>query len=174
MRQLRDPRDKGKILSWKKRKGEAVKRGDILPEVETEKANLEMEWFQQGVWLKILIPADTVATVGDVIAVMGHPGEQVAAGGGSKRGGQPAWQTQAAPQAQPPVQRAQGRAPVAAPPPQSAPAYQPPQAMHPGQRGDGVKPSPLARKMAGEGNMDLNPVGGTGPEGRIVRKDLNP
>src|ERR1700761_2368097 len=79
MPQLSDTMSSGKILSWKKKEGDQVKRGEILAEVETEKANLEIESFQQGTLLKIIIPADTQAGVGDVIAIVGQPGEQVAA-----------------------------------------------------------------------------------------------
>ncbi|NDC37873.1 MAG: biotin/lipoyl-binding protein, partial [Proteobacteria bacterium] len=73
MPQLSDTMSSGKILSWKKKEGDTVKRGDILAEVETEKANLEIESFQQGTLLKILVPAGTMGKVGDAIAVIGQP-----------------------------------------------------------------------------------------------------
>ena len=108
----------GKILLWQKKEGESVKRGDILAEVETDKANLQIESFQQGVLLKIIVPAQQSAKVGDVIAVVGAAGESVAAaanGSTAASGSAPA----AAPKAAAP---AAAPAPVAAQQPVSAPA----------------------------------------------------
>ena len=75
MPQLSDTMSSGKILTWKLKEGDIVKRGDILAEVETDKANLEIESFFNGSLLKIMIPAGSVAQVGEVIAVIGQAGE---------------------------------------------------------------------------------------------------
>src|SRR5262245_47559652 len=79
MPQLSDTMSAGKILSWNLQEGQPVKRGDILAEVETDKANLEIESFYQGVLIKIVVPAGTKAKVGDVIAIIGQAGESTGA-----------------------------------------------------------------------------------------------
>jgi pyruvate dehydrogenase E2 component (dihydrolipoamide acetyltransferase) len=80
MPQLSDTMSSGKILTWKKKEGDQISRGDILAEVETDKANLEIESFFNGTLLKILTPANSTAGVGEVIAVIGAAGESVSAG----------------------------------------------------------------------------------------------
>ena len=80
MPQLSDTMSSGKILTWKKKEGDQISRGDILAEVETDKANLEIESFFNGTLLKIMVPASSTAKVGEVIAVIGAAGESVAAG----------------------------------------------------------------------------------------------
>lgn len=166
MPQLSDTMSSGKILSWKKKEGDAVKRGDILAEVETEKANLEIESFQQGTLLKILVPAGTVGKVGDAIAVVGQPGEQVTTlttPASQSTPTQPASSpTQAAPSASAPASVASNY---------TAPRSMPPPAVSLAE-GERIKASPLARKMAQERNIDLSAVRGSGPEGRIVKRDI--
>jgi pyruvate dehydrogenase E2 component (dihydrolipoamide acetyltransferase) len=174
MPQLSDTMSSGKILSWKKNEGDTVKRGDILAEVETEKANLEIESFQQGTLLKILVPAGTMGKVGDAIAVIGQPGEQVAApvAAATPPAVQPA-AVQHAPVSAPPPRPS---APVVAAPASIASNYTAPRSMPiPAARmseGERIKASPLARKMAEERNIDLSAVRGSGPEGRIVKRDI--
>jgi pyruvate dehydrogenase E2 component (dihydrolipoamide acetyltransferase) len=170
MPQLSDTMSSGKILSWKKSEGDTVKRGDILAEVETEKANLEIESFQQGTLLKILVPAGTMGKVGDAIAVIGQPGEQVSTAPAAPAPSAPA---QAAPT---PVTPPKPSAPVVAAPVSVASNYTAPRSMPiPAARmaeGERIKASPLARKMAEERNIDLSAVRGSGPEGRIVKRDI--
>ena len=177
MPQLSDTMNSGKILSWSKKEGDVVKRGDILAEVETEKANLEIESFQQGTLLKVLVPAGTTAKVGDVIAVIGQAGEQVSAGTTSAPA---ASAPQPAPSAPTPSMTVPP--PVAPAPPPVAPAsvasnYTAPRSMPPPAArisdADRIKASPLARKIAQERNIDLSGVRGSGPEGRIVKKDID-
>lgn len=160
MPQLSDTMNAGKILSWKKKEGDTVKRGDVLAEVETEKANLEIECFSPGVLLKIVVPAGATAKVGDAIAMVGQPGESTGT----------VVQTSTTPQ------------PSSAPPP---PAHSPsplpnqsqsitttPLASATGSDGNRIKASPLARKIAEDRQVDLTVVSGTGPGGRIVRRDV--
>jgi pyruvate/2-oxoglutarate dehydrogenase complex dihydrolipoamide acyltransferase (E2) component len=77
MPQLSDTMNDGKIIEWRVKEGQQVSRGDILAEVETDKANLEIECFHQGILLKIMTPAEHVAKVGQVIAVIGEQGDAV-------------------------------------------------------------------------------------------------
>lgn len=153
MPQLSDTMNAGKILSWSKKEGDEIKRGDILAEVETEKANLEIESFNQGTLLKILIPAESTAKVGEVIAVIGQPGE--------KWGGAAEQQSATlAPATPAPATSTQASQPA----PQAAPTLE--------QGGDRIKASPLARKLAEHNQIDLTTVHGTGPNGRIVKRDI--
>ncbi len=163
MPQLSDTMSSGKILSWKKKEGEAVKRGDILAEVETDKANLEIECFQEGVLLKIVSPEGKDAKVGDIIAIIGQAGESVASGSSIGAPTQAAQPSSPAPAAQQPAP-----AQAAAPAPQPIEA-QPAAAK---ESGDRIKASPLARKIAQDRNIDLAVIQGSGPAGRIIRKDL--
>ena len=78
MPQLSDTMQNGRILSWHKKPGDFAKRGDILAEVETDKANLEIECFDEGVILKVIVPEGSTAGVGEPIAIIGAAGEELA------------------------------------------------------------------------------------------------
>lgn len=156
MPQLSDTMHSGKILVWHKNIGDAVKRGDILAEVETDKANLEIESFQEGTLLEIRTPADKVANVGDIICLLGAAGEKVAANGSSNGSAAPKVAPQAA-QSTPTPPTQQNVAPA-------------PRASH--ESSDRIKASPLARKIAASRDIDLASVSGTGPMGRITKRDL--
>jgi pyruvate dehydrogenase E2 component (dihydrolipoamide acetyltransferase) len=152
MPQLSDTMSSGKILSWNVKEGDVVKRGDILAEVETDKANLEIESFFNGTILKIAIPAGSVAKVSEVIAVIGQPGEATST-----------TPVSSAPQATPQV------APVATAPTSIQPA---PSQLAVVSSQDRVKASPLAKKVAENLAVNLSSVQGSGPNGRIVRRDV--
>ncbi len=175
MPQLSDTMDSGKILSWNKQEGDSVSRGDILAEVETDKANLEIESFNQGTLLKIVVPENESADVGSIIAYIGEAGEEVPSNGN----GASATVKEAAPeetgadqeskeQASAPVEKAaQENRPEAVAEKQQA------SASPASQNGNGrVKASPLARKIAEQKNIALSEVQGSGPDGRIVKRDL--
>ena len=149
MPQLSDTMESGKILSWYKKEGDSVKRGDSLAEVETEKANLEIECFQEGVLLKIIIPAGTVARVGEVIALVGQSGEILAD----------------LPSEEAPERKDTSDA-IEAPLPSVSSSTEIL------DESDRIKASPLAKKVAEEMHIDLASVSGSGPGGRIVRKDV--
>ncbi|MCB0339547.1 MAG: 2-oxo acid dehydrogenase subunit E2, partial [Bdellovibrionales bacterium] len=157
MPQLSDTMDSGKILEWRKSEGEEVSRGDILAEVETDKANLEIEAFQPGVLLKIVIPAGTECNVGEVIAVIGEAGESVSASNGSSLSSNGSANGASSHELSTPT-----KTPTPSPK-QTAPAPAP---------SDRVKASPLAKKIAEQNNIDLSTIHGSGPSGRIVKKDL--
>lgn len=168
MPQLSDTMDSGKILSWSKSEGDQIERGDILAEVETDKANLEIEAFYGGVLLKILVPADSAAQVGQAIAVVGEAGESVAAT--TEEVSNPASST--------PEDTAKEISnkdiPVPSPTPKSE-TTKPPQlqlAQTPQADSGRIKVSPLARKIAGENNINLGSLQGSGPNGRIVKSDI--
>lgn len=152
MPQLSDTMKSGKILAWHKKEGDSISRGDVLAEVETEKANLEIESFHQGTLLKILVPAETAATVGDIIAVIGKPGEDISSIGSA------------------PQQTSNGsHAPQSSTATEAPALAQPKPAVSASGR---VKASPLAKRIAAKENIDLSSIQGSGPDGRIVRKDV--
>jgi pyruvate dehydrogenase E2 component (dihydrolipoamide acetyltransferase) len=161
MPQLSDTMSSGKILIWKKNEGDQVNRGDILAEVETDKANHEIESFFNGTLLKICVPANSTAKVGEVIAVIGAAGEAVAAGSAK------------APTATTPPTPA-AAAPAQATPPPSVPATPAPAApaLSVVSGSERLKASPLAKRVAEQLQVNLSSVQGSGPNGRIIRKDV--
>lgn len=171
MPQLSDTMSSGKILVWKKQEGQAVTRGDILAEVETDKANLEIEAFTSGTLIKIAIPAGSTAKVGEAIAYMGEAGEkfsgEAATAPAAVTAAKPATAAAPTPAAVIPASMPAPTRPVIAIAPDPAP--QPEQLRHQGER---VIASPLARKLAQDRNIDLRAVQGSGPNGRIVSRDL--
>ncbi len=178
MPQLSDTMDSGKILTWLKKEGDQITRGDILAEVETDKANLEIESFDTGTLLKIAIPAGSVAKVGEIIAVLGDAGETVGASA-------PDSTSQIAPQSE--TSGTENTASASAPDPTSqvavktenvaeanieTPVSSVPATNTENTNSDRLKASPLAKKIAQENKIDLTNINGTGPNGRIVKKDL--
>ncbi len=162
MPKMGDTMEEGKILHWLKREGDTVKKGDMLAEVETDKVNIEIESFFSGTLRKILVNEGESAPIGASIAYIGTPDEPLPGGGGGNG--------KAAPAAEP---RAEERPAPAAPAPQSAvataPAPAPAPAAAPGER---VFISPLARRFAEEHNLDYRQIRGTGPNGRIIKLDV--
>jgi pyruvate dehydrogenase E2 component (dihydrolipoamide acetyltransferase) len=143
----------GTLARWLKKEGDQVKAGEIIAEIETDKATMEVEAVDEGRLGKILVPGGTAGVkVNDVIAVLVEPGEAV--------GAAPAAKPAAAPAAAP--------APVAAPAAQAAvaPAHSAPAS------GDRAVASPLAKRMASQAGLDLSRVRGSGPNGRIVKADV--
>jgi pyruvate dehydrogenase E2 component (dihydrolipoamide acetyltransferase) len=144
----------GTVVRWRKQEGETVARGDIIAEIETDKATVEYEAFTGGVLGKIVAQEGAVVPVGELIAVITDPGEAVPDDIGAPAAGEsPA-----------PAPAADGRRDAAAPTPQAEP---PPAAA----AGD-VRASPIARRLARERGIDLALVPGTGPGGRIVEEDV--
>lgn len=170
MPQLSDTMSEGKILNWSVKVGDAVSRGAVLAEVETDKANLEIECFDQGVVLAIAVEVGKVAVVGQTIAVIGEPGESFTIeaprnGAAPKSGGASAAAVAQAPK-ESPAQTPREVAPAAA---NVAPASA---QVAEGDDNSRLKISPLARKLAQEAAIDPSLVRGTGPDGRIVKRDI--
>ena len=164
MPQLSDTMSSGKILTWKKMEGDQISRGDILAEVETDKANLEIESFFNGTLLKILIPASSTAKVGEVIAIIGAAGESVAAGSASAVPSTVPSTVAATVAATPAPTAAPRAAPIA---PQLATT-----ASSVISSEERIKASPLAKRVAEQLQVNLSSVQGSGPHGRIVRRDV--
>jgi pyruvate dehydrogenase E2 component (dihydrolipoamide acetyltransferase) len=160
MPKLSPTMEEGQISAWHKNEGDAVAVDDLLAEVETDKATMEYRSFDKGTLLRILTPAGTVVRLGQPVAILGTPGEDVSAL--VARLGAPA--PVPAPAAAPPP----AQPPPAAPPP---PAQAPVAAPEP-RTGGRVKASPFVRKLARERGLDLGVVEGSGPGGRIVARDV--
>jgi pyruvate dehydrogenase E2 component (dihydrolipoamide acetyltransferase) len=169
MPKLSDTMTEGRLIAWKKSIGDWVERGDIIAEVETDKANMELEAFSSGVLLEIRVKTDEMVPVGTVIGVVGEAGEAKSAAG-----------------EQPAPPAAENRQPIPAETSPAAvtvdkvterimeplaeaittPAAAPP-------AGEAAqKASPLVRRLAREQGVDLAEVTGSGPEGRILQEDL--
>ncbi|MGN6377697.1 MAG: dihydrolipoamide acetyltransferase family protein [Gaiellales bacterium] len=164
MPRLSDTMEEGRIGRWLVAEGDTVREGDVLAEIETDKATMEYQAYSDGTLLRILVPDGGSAPLGAPIAIIGEPGEATeqferpddAAAADSGTAAEPA-----APAAEP-------RAEPAAPPPVQAPSG----------NGDGavstLRVSPIARRMADRAGIDLSSLAGrgSGPEGRVVKADV--
>jgi pyruvate dehydrogenase E2 component (dihydrolipoamide acetyltransferase) len=152
--------EEGKIVQWLKQEGDEVKKGDVIAEIETGKVNIEVEAFDSGVLRQIVVEEGTTVPVGETIAWIGEPGEDIP--GASEDG-------RAAPEAE--AEEAEAAEPEAAAEPEEAEERE---AEVEGEYAPvgGVKASPLARRIAAEHDLDVSRVDGTGPGGRITRSDV--
>ena len=171
MPKLSDTMTEGRLVAWKKSLGDRVERGDIIAEVETDKATMELEAFAAGVLTEIRVKPGEMVPVGTVIGMVGEGGEQPAAVAATSSEAAPVpgnWQP---PPEQPPVEAmAAGDVPerlLEIPPLTGSSPELLPQAAD-----DGEKASPLVRRLAREKGVDLRAVKGSGPEGRILQEDL--
>ena len=143
----------GNLARWLKQEGDRIKAGDVIAEIETDKATMEVEAVDEGILGRILVPAGTQGVkVNDVIAVLVEAGEAVPAAG-------------AAPKA--------AAAPAATPAPVAAPVAAAPAPVAAPASGDRVFASPLARRMAAQAGVDISKIAGSGPNGRIVKADVD-
>src|SRR5438128_1397054 len=159
MPRLSDTMEEGTIARWLKKPGDKVNKGDILGEIETDKATMDLEAYETGVLEQILVQEGETVPIGQAIAIVGT-------GAGATQASAPK-QEQAAKAAQPSATSTA----TAQPPPAVSTERE---GVAAGGSGDGtaVKASPLARRIAEEHSIDLRQVPGTGPGGRIVRDDI--
>jgi len=151
MPKLSDTMTEGLFAGWRKNVGDRIERGDIIAEVETDKAVMELEAFASGVLLKTTAREGELVPVGTVLGLIGEAGEMVET-------------AVIAPEAVVP-----GAAPVETPPPE-IPAEPQPAAAY--TEPEHEKASPLVRRMARDLGVDLGQIQGSGPEGRITQEDL--
>ncbi|MEY4941065.1 MAG: hypothetical protein RIQ93_2800 [Verrucomicrobiota bacterium] len=184
MPKLSDTMTVGTLAKWLKKEGDVVKSGDMLAEVETDKATMELESFFDGTLLKIFAQAGAQVALGAPLCAIGKPGEKIdepvrspAPAPTSPADPSPAQtklekpgasttsknEVQAQPAASTPKAASASNAPAAAPTPTQAPAR---------AEGERVKISPLAKKLAADKGLDPSRLTGTGPGGRIVRADV--
>lgn len=160
--------EEGNLAKWLVKEGDKVSAGDVIAEIETDKATMEVEAVDEGIVAKLVVAGGTEGVkVNALIAVLAEDGEDVAEAAKAASGDAPA----AAPKAE--AAPAAAPAPVAAAPaatPAPAAALAPVAA--PAAKGERLFASPLARRIAKEAGVELSAVSGTGPHGRIVRKDV--
>ena len=151
MPRLSDTMSEGSVGKWLKQVGDKITDGEIIAEIETDKATMELQSFESGTLQRILVEAGKVVPIGEVIAIIGDG---------------------AAPAASAPAPAAAPPAAAPAPDASAAPAPAAPAAPSNGQGDDHIKASPLARKLAAERGIDLRLVQGTGPGGRIIKENV--
>ncbi|MFG0242434.1 MAG: pyruvate dehydrogenase complex dihydrolipoamide acetyltransferase [Phycisphaerales bacterium JB054] len=170
MPRLSDTMEQGTVVKWYVKPGDAVSAGDLIADIETDKATMELQSFDEGTVAKIVAPEGETVAIGSLICVIAADGESVeeaaagaaAAGGAAKQAGgtdTPATPTESA-------------TAVAEPPAQSSPAHTSNGASSQNGSGQRIFVSPLARKIAAERGLDLATIEGSGPSGRIVKKDV--
>ncbi len=169
MPKLSDTMTEGVVAEWHKKIGDTVKSGELLADIETDKATMEFESFQEGVLLYIGVEKGKTAPVDSILAIVGKQGENVAALIESdKKKPAPA---ASAPATEPKKEEPAKPLPVA--PVAQAPAASKVTAAPPKAANDGrSKVSPLAKKLAGDKNINLNFIKGTGDYGRIIKRDI--
>jgi pyruvate dehydrogenase E2 component (dihydrolipoamide acetyltransferase) len=160
--------EKGNLARWLKKEGDKIKSGDVIAEIETDKATMEYEAVDDGTLAKIVVPEGTQdVAVNSVIAVLAGEGEDVKTAAGAA--------PQAAPQAvaKPvpvPASKPAGEKPASTVAPGAPKASPAPQPLPKG--GNRIFSSPLARRLAKDANIDLNRVHGSGPHGRVIARDI--
>ena len=167
MPKLSDTMTEGVVATWNKNVGDAVKAGEVLAEIETDKATMEFESFYDGVLLHIGVETGQAAPVNSILAIIGQSGEDISAAIDSavtpaQVAEAPKTETAPAPVASPEVSTP---APTPAPASTSTPIAN--------NSNGRVFASPLAKKMASEKGIDIHSVAGTGESGRIVKRDVD-
>jgi len=167
MPRLSDTMEQGRVARWVKQEGDRVVAGDVIAEIDTDKATMELTAYEDGVLLKILVGEGESAELGTPIALIGAEGEEVpetAAGGNGP--------SQTAPRDDEPDEPGE-------PEPDGDEPTRPEEPEPPAQEadagvGDGVRASPIARRIAAESGLDLRELAGkgSGPDGRIVKVDV--
>jgi pyruvate dehydrogenase E2 component (dihydrolipoamide acetyltransferase) len=164
MPKMGDTMEEGKILSWRKQVGDAVKKGDALAEIETEKVNIEVEAFAAGTLRKIVVAEGETVPVGTEIALIGDPAEPLGDDGATAVASAPAAASVGAPATATAAAVATRELPATAPANGHAALV--------GANGGRTIISPIARRIAAEHQLDVARIQGTGPGGRIIREDV--
>ncbi|GAB2828285.1 pyruvate dehydrogenase complex dihydrolipoamide acetyltransferase [Ferruginibacter profundus] len=156
---LSDTMTEGKIVSWNKKVGDFVKSDDVLADVETDKATMEVVGYEEGTLLYVGVEAGKAAKINEIIAIVGKPGTDVSAYVAAEKSGANAGQAQVA---------------TAPPQEQAASVTAQPVAAEPVAATNGrVKASPLAKKLAADKGIDISKVSGSGDGGRVTKKDVD-
>ncbi|WP_412842019.1 pyruvate dehydrogenase complex dihydrolipoamide acetyltransferase [Brucella pseudogrignonensis] len=158
--------EEGNLSKWLVKEGDKVTSGDVIAEIETDKATMEVEAVDEGVVAKLVVPAGTEGVkVNALIAILAEDGEDVAE---AAKGGDSA----PAPKAEAAKEEPKKEVATAAPAKAEAPAAAPAAAKSAENKGDRVFASPLARRIAKDAGVDVSAVKGTGPHGRVVQRDV--
>jgi pyruvate dehydrogenase E2 component (dihydrolipoamide acetyltransferase) len=162
--------EKGNLAKWLKKEGDKVKSGDVIAEIETDKATMEVEAVDEGTLAKILVPEGTQdVPVNDIIAVLAGDGEDVKSAGAGASAPKPA----AAPSAAAPQVKTPAPGPAAPAPAAVAATPAAAKAAAPQINGHArTFSSPLARRLAKDAGIELSRISGSGPHGRIIARDV--
>ncbi len=160
MPRLSDTMERGTVARWAKKEGDAIAEGEVLADIETDKATMELESYETGVLLKILVQEGESAELGAPIALVGEAGEVVDVPAATNGDAAAAPTEEAAPS-------------EASPPPAAAVAERPAR-IESSTGTNELRASPIARRMAADAGLDLRPLAGrgSGPDGRIVKVDV--
>jgi pyruvate dehydrogenase E2 component (dihydrolipoamide acetyltransferase) len=180
MPRLSDTMQQGTVVKWNVKPGQKVKTGDVIADIETDKATMELPTYDEGTVARLAVKEGEAVPVGTLIMVLAEPGEDVGSiTSGAAQAAPAAASAAAGAQAPaPPSRTAQSagatatvapKAPVQVAPTSPVAGHAPGTNGHAGER---IFASPLARKIAAEHNMNLAGIEGTGPSGRIIRKDV--
>ncbi len=179
MPKLSDTMEEGVLVAWLADEGDQVSAGDVIAQVETDKATMDLEVFDDGVLLKKLVEEGDAVDIGALIAVLGDEGEDISpvleefgVGGDAANGAADAEEAEATDEAEAPDD-----APATA---EGAPSGDGAAQQEPVPAGDGapeeddgrIKASPLARRMASQNELDIATIDGSGPQGRIIKRDI--
>ena len=185
MPKLSEAMETGKVIQWLKKEGDAIKGGDIIAEIETDKANVELEAFGSGVLRKIIVEPGGQVPVGELIGIIADPSEDISGVASAAPAARPAADppsapaprataapaaTAVSPDATVPAMETYRSAPITTSVVPAAATIAP--ATGPAAAPGRVKASPLARKVASQSGVDLRLVHGSGPGGRIIRRDV--
>ncbi|MEN9743058.1 MAG: hypothetical protein RLZZ65_863 [Bacteroidota bacterium] len=174
MPKLSDTMTEGVVAAWNKKVGDTVKSGEVLAEIETDKATMEFESFFDGVLLHIGVETGNAAPVNSVLAIIGQAGEDISAALANAAAGAPGAAAVETPASTPAPAPSAPVASTPAPTPAPVVASAPTAATTPAINGsDRVFASPLAKKLAAERGINIQAVAGTGENGRIVKRDVD-
>ncbi|MGN6461096.1 MAG: biotin/lipoyl-containing protein, partial [Pseudolabrys sp.] len=164
--------EKGNLAKWLKKEGDTVKSGDVIAEIETDKATMEVEAVDEGTLAKIVVPEGTQdVAVNSVIAVLAGEGEDAKSAASSAASAppkapaapaKPEAKAEAKPDAKPAAAPAEARASEPAKAPAAAPAA----------TGNRIFASPLAKRLAKDAGIDVSRISGSGPHGRVIARDV--
>ena len=170
MPRLSDTMEQGTVVKWYVKPGDTISAGDLIADIETDKATMELQSFDEGTVAKIVAPEGETVAIGSLICVIAAEGESVedAAAGASAAGGA----AKQAGGADTPAKPTESATAVAEPPAQATPTHTSNGASSQNGSGQRIFVSPLARKIAAERGLDLATIEGSGPSGRIVKKDV--
>ncbi|GAB3038805.1 pyruvate dehydrogenase complex dihydrolipoamide acetyltransferase [Parafrigoribacterium mesophilum] len=176
MPRLSDTMEEGELTRWLKNVGDEIHKGDVLAEIETDKATMDLEAFENGVLEKQLVTAGTVVPIGQAVAVIGDGSNAASAPAGAGDAKKDDAKKTEPAKSEPEKSEPGTQQPGTTEPAKSEPAKSEPekkdQAPDTGLAAGALRTSPLARKIARDHDIDLASVTGTGPQGRIVRADI--
>ena len=176
MPRLSDTMEAGTIIQWNVSIGDEVASGDVLADIETDKATMEMQAFDDGVVAGLLVEAGKQVPVGTTIAVLAEDGETAEAAIADAAANAPAAEPEAAPAPEPaaaaPVAAVPAPSVTPVPQPMVAPIAAAPSAPAQTPAGGRIKVSPVARRIAEENQLSLTELTGSGPGGRIIKRDV--